>query len=157
MKLYLVQHGEAVREIVDPERPLSKRGRKDVQAVAAFIKRSGVRVAAIQHSGKARAAETAEILAAAVGPANVTVRPGLAPDDPVATFVADVRQPTNDLLVVGHLPFLAKAVAALVCGDESKLVVLFQQGGLVCLSQEMDSRWSVAWMVVPSVLSGEHA
>src|SRR5688572_29245639 len=37
MRLYLVQHGEAVPEQVDPQRPLSEAGRRDVQAMARLL------------------------------------------------------------------------------------------------------------------------
>ena len=36
MRLLLVQHGEAVPESEDPDRPLSARGRAEIEAVAAF-------------------------------------------------------------------------------------------------------------------------
>src|ERR687897_643977 len=37
MRLYLVQHGDAVPEQLDPERPLSAAGRREVEAVARRI------------------------------------------------------------------------------------------------------------------------
>jgi broad specificity phosphatase PhoE len=37
MRLYLVQHGDAVPEQLDPERPLSAAGRQDVEAVARLL------------------------------------------------------------------------------------------------------------------------
>ena len=62
MKLYLVRHGEALSEHVARERPLSDKGKRDAAAMAAFLGRAGIRVAEVQHSGKARARETAELL-----------------------------------------------------------------------------------------------
>ncbi len=35
MELYLVQHGEAMSEAQNPERPLTVRGREEVQRVSA--------------------------------------------------------------------------------------------------------------------------
>jgi phosphohistidine phosphatase len=67
--------------------------------------------------------------------------------------IADVIQTgEEDLLIAGHLPHLAKLAALLVAGDETKLVVRFQQGGVVCLEQDEEGRWAVAWMVVPEIL-----
>jgi len=63
----LVQHGEAVSEEVDPRRPLSERGRAEVERVASFLARAGFRVSRIVHSTKLRARETAEILARHLG------------------------------------------------------------------------------------------
>ena len=54
MKLYLMQHGEALREEEHPERPLTERGKEDVERVAAFLARAGIRVDQIRHSGKLR-------------------------------------------------------------------------------------------------------
>ena len=37
IKLYLVQHGEAVPDAENPERPLTPRGREDIRRLAAFL------------------------------------------------------------------------------------------------------------------------
>ena len=66
MRLYVVRHGDAVSEKVDPARPLSEEGCGTVQSIASFLKESGVRVSRVFHSGKARAAQTAAILAESV-------------------------------------------------------------------------------------------
>ena len=54
MKLYLVQHGEAVSESVDPARPLTEQGRQAAQRVAAFAARLKLEAHQIRHSGKTR-------------------------------------------------------------------------------------------------------
>jgi phosphohistidine phosphatase len=69
MRLYLVQHGEAVAEDVDPARPLSATGQSDVTKVARFLAASGLSVSQVLHSGKLRAEQTAALLAAALAPA----------------------------------------------------------------------------------------
>jgi phosphohistidine phosphatase len=51
MRLYLVQHGDAVPERLDPERPLSAAGRREVEAVARLLASAGARVAQVVHSG----------------------------------------------------------------------------------------------------------
>src|SRR2546427_8916418 len=86
MDRYLVQHGEAKPEQEDPARPLSDRGRRDVERVAHAAGRSGVSVAEIVHSGKLRAQQTADLLAAALSPVGgLRAVAGLAPlDDPAA-------------------------------------------------------------------------
>lgn len=63
MRLYLVQHGEAKKEEEDPLRPLSERGREDVQRVAKYVEKLDIKASIIFHSGKLRAKQTAEILA----------------------------------------------------------------------------------------------
>ena len=68
MFLYLVQHGEALTKEADPDRPLSEAGRANVEHLAGFLAGRSLRVARVLHSGKTRARQTAEILAAALAP-----------------------------------------------------------------------------------------
>jgi phosphohistidine phosphatase len=65
MRLCLVQHGAALAKEVDADRPLSEHGVRDVRRVAAFLKDAGIPVTRIVHSGKARAEQTAHLLAPA--------------------------------------------------------------------------------------------
>ena len=56
MHIYLVQHGEAKPEEIDPERRLTENGTRAVQKVADFLRKSsGLEVDTIWHSGKPRA------------------------------------------------------------------------------------------------------
>lgn len=153
MRLYLVQHGEAESEEVDPERSLSAKGLQDVTKVAAFLRKLGLRVAAIRHSGKTRAAQTAEFLASVVaGDSGVIRTSGLSPNDPVGPLVEEIKGSADDLMVVGHLPFLGKLASALTTGSESASIVAFQQGGVVCLERDEGATWRVRWMIVPEIL-----
>jgi len=68
MRLFLLQHGDALAESIDPQRPLSARGRDDVQRVAEFLARAGTSVQRVCESGKVRARQTAEIAAAQLAP-----------------------------------------------------------------------------------------
>ena len=47
MRLYIVQHGDAVAKDVEPERPLSEKGRADIERLAGFLSGTGVRVGRI--------------------------------------------------------------------------------------------------------------
>ena len=155
MHLYLVQHGRSKSGEVDTERRLTERGRADVEKVAALIKSFKLHIDSIWHSGKARAAETADILTAAVG-SDFTIlqRPGLAPNDPVDPIRKNLIKVSGELMIVGHMPFLGKLASALVVGEESREIVAFQQGGIVCLGCDTNDRdqWRVEWMVVPDLL-----
>jgi phosphohistidine phosphatase len=153
MKVYLVQHGEAESRSVDPARPLTERGRQDVQRVAAFAARMGLRheVGQVRHSGKTRAEQTAAILGEALSPSDgVVAVSGLAPNDdvrPVAEALADESQP---VMLVGHLPFMARLAGQLLTGDADRLVVRFRYAGIVCLVCE-EGRWLVAWVLTPEM------
>lgn len=153
MRIYLVQHGEAKPKDADPTQPLTERGRQEAQRVAAFAKRLGLEVRQIRHSGKTRAEQTAVILGEALSPPDgVVTASGLAPLDdvqPVADALAREPQP---VMLVGHLPFMAKLAALLVTGGPDRFVVRFRNGGIVCLAhEEGEDTWLVAWVLTPEM------
>jgi len=153
MNLFLVQHGEAVDKEVDPERPLTGKGEREVGAVGAFLAQGGLRVPSIWHSGKLRALQTAEILATHIGlDAEVEEQGGLAPTDPPLTMVERLRKIHEDVLLVGHLPHLAKLASLLLVGKEEAPLIAFKNGGVVCLTREDNSPWLVRWVVVPNLV-----
>ena len=155
MKLYLVQHGEAVSKQEDPERPLSEQGSQDVQAVAVFLGDAGIKLARVWHSGKRRAQQTAEILAKAVlSGGGAEVVEGINPNDPVGEFATDADVWDEDTLVAGHLPFMSRLVSLLTTGDADTQLVQYQPGSLVCLERVDAERWVVVGMVRPDMLPG---
>jgi len=157
MKLYLVQHADAVAKQLDPARPLSEKGRTDTERMASFLARSGVRAGRVIHSGKQRALETALLLARVIGPGNVVeqAEDGLAPNDPTDRLADAITgwPRGEDVIVVGHLPFMNRMVSRLTAGSDESSVVAFEPGCVVCLN-ETENGWSVAWMVPPSLLGG---
>ena len=76
---------------------------------------------------------------------------GLAPNDPVDPWVEELNKSTDDVMIVGHLPFLSKLVSRLL-GREEELIS-FQQGGIVCLEKMEHLQWRIRWMVVTELLS----
>ncbi len=149
MHLYLVQHGEAKSKEQDPQRHLTEKGLRDVQKAADFVKALALTTDAIWHSGKTRAAQTAEILASAIAVSQgVLQREGLAPNDPIALIAKELSSLDEDVMIVGHMPFLGKLASALVAGDESADIIAFQQGGVVCLERDEDNIWRVKWMII---------
>ncbi len=150
MKLYLVQHGKAEDKAVDPARPLTAAGASDVEAMAALLEKMQPSIAEVWHSGKERARQTAEILAARMAGAAIAVEhAGLAPNDPVAPVCDALAAREEDLMLVGHLPFLAKLAGCLLTGDAQRAPVAFQMGGMVCLERKAGA-WAVQWMVTPA-------
>ena len=153
MKLYLVQHGEALTKEVDPGRPLSPQGEQDIKRLADFLYRHEVTVATVVHSGKMRAHQTAEILAEKIllrGEAEAVK--GIDPNDPVEDFSRKCRQLKDDTLVVGHLPFLAKLVSYLTTGNDQPVIVGYVPGSIVCLEMDPDRNWRVSWMLRPDCI-----
>jgi phosphohistidine phosphatase len=136
MQLFLVHHAEAVSPIVDPERPLSSAGRLHAETLAANASRAGVKPAAIWHSGKRRARETAEVFWRACNPlSSLKMVRGLRPEDS-AEWMRDVlRVEDHDVMLVGHMPNLPALLQALT-GDG-----IFPPHGLVWLERGPDGRF----------------
>ncbi len=153
MKLYLVQHAKAALKQVDPERSLTEEGRRDIQKVAAFIKPLNLCVDYLWHSGKRRAVQTAEILAEVIKMNKAqTMRDGLGPNDDVSVLRSELASAEQDVMIVGHLPFLSKLASLLLGGSESVNRVAFKQGGIVCLRRGEEEQWQIDWMVTPELL-----
>ena len=155
MKLYLVQHGDAVPKDENPERPLSDKGRTDVQRMASFLARGGTRVARVVHSGKVRARDTGTLLSQVLGPNGVVEEAagGLDPDDSPELLVDAIAGWTEDVMLVGHMPAMGKLISHLVAGNEDAEAVALVPGTVVCLEKAEDGwTWAVNWMVRPELL-----
>jgi len=157
MALLLVQHAQSLTKEEDPEKGLSMEGRKTAERMAALAREHGVAVAVIQHSGKKRARQTAEIFADALSPARgVQAAAGLNPLDDVTAFNMDSAA---GQMLVGHLPFMERLAAHLVAGAAEKApVVKLQNAGIVCLEKDAAlDHWYVKWMLMPpaAFLSGK--
>jgi len=153
MKLYLVQHAKAAPTEVNPQRPLTEEGRRDVQKVAAFIKPLNLCVDYLWHSRKRRAVETAELLAEVIDIKEATIaRDGLGPNDDVTTLRDELFSSQQDIVIVGHLPFLNKLASLLLAGSESAEMVAFKNGGIVCLNRSETNQWQVDWMITPELI-----
>jgi phosphohistidine phosphatase len=154
MRMILVQHGEAQPKTVDPERPLTAQGRRDVDALATWLSQRGLLPGTIRHSGKSRTRQTAEALSAGVRP---QATDGLGPNDDAAPW-ADwlTGQASEDVMLVGHQPFLGRLAARLLIGEEREGLVGFRPGTALCLERRDDDGaaaggWQVAWMLRPDL------
>jgi phosphohistidine phosphatase len=153
MKLYLAQHAKAASKQVNPQRPLTEEGCRDIQKVAVFIKPLNLCVDYLWHSGKRRAAETAEILAEVIEIKKAKIaRGGLGPNDDVTVLRNELVFSQQDIMIVGHLPFLSKLVSLLLAGSESADTVVFRNGGIVCLNRSETNQWQIDWMVTPELI-----
>lgn len=159
MRLYLVRHGNAVPKDENPDRPLSDKGRRDVERMAAFLRRSGTRVAHVVHSGRTRAAETALLLAEKVGPGQVVHEmTGLAPNDPPFILGDAANGWEEDSMAVGHMPHMGQVAAHLLSHGDAFPAALFETGGVMCLERQDNGAtppaWVLLWHVQPSLLGG---
>ncbi len=153
MRAYLVQHGKARSADEDPNRGLSDEGRDEVTHVAEFLESLRISVSLIQHSGKARAEETAHLLADAIrttaGPSRSS---DLDPDSDPMIAANFLNVYDDDILIVGHLPHLERLTAVLLTGRVDSSPVRFRNGGVVCLEKESRGRWTLLWAVTPELL-----
>jgi phosphohistidine phosphatase len=142
--LYLVRHGEATPGADDAVRPLTDRGRQVIERVGREAAARGVEVAEIRHSGLLRARQTAEILATHLRPrGGVRATTGLAPEDDPDVAQADYGEGREPVLLVGHLPHLARLEARLT-GRQTELSL--QPGTMLALSRSTDG-WELTWRI----------
>jgi phosphohistidine phosphatase len=148
VQLYLVQHGQAKAESEDPERPLTDQGVEDVARVAHHaVVQFGVRPARVVHSGKTRARQTADVWGGLLN-ADVEQADALAPNDDPTIWVQRLEAEADDLMLVGHLPHLARLAGLLLTGGSDRSVISFRQGGLVGL-ERTDTGWVVSVVLPP--------
>lgn len=152
MALYLVQHGKSLPKETDPDQGLSEEGKKEVEKIASIARDQGLKVSCIKHSGKKRARQTAEIFASLLNPKEgVQETGGLNPLDDVTVFAPALNSKDN-LMLVGHLPFMERLAAYLIMGSIDKAVCKFQNGGILCLDQDEDGgNWWIKWSLMPKL------
>ena len=155
--LYLVQHGAAKTEAEDPQRGLTDEGRRAVARMADFLSTLQLSLDRIEHSGKLRAQETAEILAARLQPTEGMKQiPGIAPNDDIEPMCARLEKESKNLMLVGHLPYLSRLAARLLGLGADRTAVQFQMGGVVRMERQDAGRWVVAWALVPDLFLRFH-
>lgn len=158
MRLYLVRHGEATSPEVNAARPLSEAGERQIRRLSGFVKPLELAPAEVWHSGKARAEGTARILLPALaageplGTSSLIEKQNLAPNDPVAPVAGDIEAIGEDLMIVGHLPFVSRLTSLLILGQESPELVVFGAGAIACLERDDGDTWSLMWTVSPEIL-----
>jgi len=152
MALYLVQHGKSLPKDIDPDQGLSEEGVTETKRIADVAANYGVNVSHIRHSVKTRAHKTAQIFASALNPPRgITKVDGLKPLDDVITFAASL-DPDENIMLVGHLPFMERMTSYLVIGITDKPVFKFQNSGIVCLDKDSDiGSWVIVWTLMPKI------
>ena len=152
MRLFLVQHGEAVDKAVDPERPLSPQGKSEVEGLALALARASVAPQAIVHSGKTRAKQSAEIFQRVLDPkgpaAEIT---GIGPLDSVSEFAERAQEMSADTMVCGHQPFMGRLVSHLLTGDQEVPLVRYSPGSVACLERNAQGFWTLLWFLRPEL------
>ena len=149
MKFYLVQHANALSKDVNEKRPLSEAGKTEVKVISSYLKRAGVVINKVYHSGKLRAKETAEIFSEYLSDGSFYPLNEINPNDDVKKFSKKLNE--DDAMFVGHLPFMEKVVSLLVAKDENAQVLKFQNSGVVCIERD-DSEFQILWYIMPKLI-----
>ncbi|MFC1755398.1 phosphohistidine phosphatase SixA [Thermoproteota archaeon] len=145
MRLYLVQHGQALFREQDPERSLSDEGVAQTQKIADFFKGKDLSVDIIWHSQKARAIQTAHILSNVISHQTIEERHDLNPMDSADMVAQELIGLNKDVMIVGHLPFLQKLASLLLTGRQGLDIISFRYSAVVCL--EFQEEWKVLWFL----------
>jgi phosphohistidine phosphatase len=140
IRLYFVRHGIALDhaergEMPDDSRPLTAKGRSRFRRAARAFARLGETLDQLYTSPLIRAAQTAEILAAALRQTEVFSLEALRPEVPVEQLLQELAKRAKgaqSIGLVGHDPQMTQLLA--VVGDVPKAEVprlLFKKGAIV--------------------------
>ena len=161
MHLYLMRHAEAVEpgtggSTRDADRPLTEKGRRQARRMGRLLQRLEVEFDAVLASPLVRARETAEaVLAAMKSDGNVACDPAFAPNAAGdAMWRAIQRSAGRSVLVVGHLPSIARLAATLL-GSNAEAPLHFHKSSLavfVCETQAHPPRAELDGLFAPSAI-----
>lgn len=156
VRVHLLRHahaGDAFKWIGDDDlRPLTDKGRKQSQRLGAFLERHGVRPDVIVTSPKVRAAQTAEIVAGALGMTVKTDRrlgEGFGQRELWALLD---ETGAREIMVVGHDPDFSSLLAYLVDTAGIRL----KKGALATVELHTklgDGEGELRWLVPPDLLA----
>lgn len=160
MTLYILRHADAQDHFNDQERPLSKKGIKQIENLCKFLSPKifdGVQY--IFHSPLVRAQETAELFKLNLSlKAPLKKIAGLEPwaeVEDIASFLAGQQE---DLMIVGHNPHLEHLIAYLTSGHAMVAGPVMKKSSLACLEQIKPSSdeipaglWSIHWLLSPKL------
>lgn len=127
-----MQHAVAYSADENPERPLNPAGITQAKTAARGIKRLGVSFDLIVASPKRRAHQTAALIAEGVRfpYSDILTTAAVLPEQPPQELLTLLEKEPADsrVLVVGHLPHLAKLASVLLQGGE----LAIDNAGLTC-------------------------
>jgi phosphohistidine phosphatase len=158
MRLYLVRHGIAEQRADaadDAARALTPAGIRKTQQAMSGLRAIGCSPSLILSSRLARAWQTAQIAAEALGPGITVEREKLLESSGAAASFLDAlsRRQTESAMAVGHLPGMAEIASLLLCGH-TDADILFKKAAVCCLSCEPPAPGTATleWLIQPSEL-----
>jgi len=76
----------------------------------------------------------------------------MAPNDDVSAMRISLHSEAEDVMLVGHLPYLSRLLSSLLLVDENRPLVEFRMGGVVCLGRTENAQFSILWALTPDLL-----
>lgn len=125
-----------------------------VTHLARYLAKCGLEVSQLMQSGKLRAQQTAEILAAALGIKTVTEFPVLQDTESgVHNLLEMLESWDDDTMLVGHLPFLPQLINALLLNNaDYPPIIHYPPATIVCLERHDDLQWVIRWVLNPDMI-----
>ncbi len=161
MDLYLLRHGKAEKTVpvggTDEGRPLTGRGRSEIQSIARWIRSQGCIFDYIATSPLIRAYETAAIVAEGYpdsdGP---MVWEELSPGMECDLLLNRIRKEGSlpSLLLVGHEPSLSNLISVIISGSVDARIVV-KKGGLakiVNFIPDLEPCGDLVWLLSPALM-----
>ena len=163
MEIYLIRHAIAQQlgqknDFTDEKRALTSQGRERMREIARGLKRLGVVPDLVMTSPLARAMETGDILAEALGLEHKQIKrsDALLPGGSFDQLFAELKHQkrTESVALVGHEPDLSSLLSRIVSGDGS-LSIPLKKGGVCCISVSETVpafKGSLIWLLTPKQL-----
>jgi phosphohistidine phosphatase len=161
MDIYILRHGKAGQPTDGPEdqaRPLTRNGRDEMKAIARWLRREDPGFTIIASSPLTRAAETAGIVARALGQEDrleywEELEPGGGPD---AVLRRVMEHDDAAILIVGHEPALSTLIGRIVSRGSTVSIVL-SKGGIARIrnvrSFAGEPVGDLKWLLTPRLIS----
>ncbi|MHA1616807.1 MAG: phosphohistidine phosphatase SixA [Candidatus Njordarchaeales archaeon] len=151
--VFLVQHAEAKKKEEDPERRITEKGAEETEKIAKYFSTHiKITIDKIIHSTKTRAKQTAEILAKYLNPKEVREEKDLEPLADPKIWAEKIKNISENIMIVGHLPHLSKLLSLLVTGRDDLEIVKFRYSNIVCLEKSEDQNWRIIWILRPDII-----
>ncbi|MCX8123009.1 MAG: histidine phosphatase family protein [Spirochaetes bacterium] len=123
MEAIIIQHGEAVDSSINPQRPLSQKGREQFLRFADFLHIINWRPDIVLHSGVLRAHESAAILAEKFN-CEIAINKSINPNDNPDSIIQYLLQEKRNTIVVTHKPFIDVLVAKILSTSQTGILTI---------------------------------
>jgi phosphohistidine phosphatase len=163
MNLYVMRHGlaaepDSAQYSRDSDRPLTPKGERKLWKITSALEELEISFDWILSSPYLRARQTAEIVAEGLGLLKkLQITETLTPAGSAKKLIETIHQretAPDDVLVVGHEPYLSELISLLVSG-ERPIAVTMKKGSLCKLTTELlefGQCASLEWLLTPKQL-----